>query len=175
VQRNGDSPLLCCLVSPIKYPLNNTNAHTTKQAPFSVFLFLLSKGSGVASNSTCLNSHSFFLLSKIKTFSPSKFKTFFLCSKPNLTMMQHNVVLPKDIPVPPYYSYPLSRGTKESCYSYKKFLNHVELGGANRINTWLDCMKASSPTQIRASSILNSSLAPPEDEIGDWMVSISVI
>jgi hypothetical protein len=115
-----------------------------------------------------------FLSSKPSFFSAFKFKTFFLCSKHKLTMMKHNVVLPKDIPVLPYYSYPLTRGAKASYSSYKKLLNHVELGGANRINSWLDCMKASSPTQIRASSILNSSLAPLEDEVDDWMVGISV-
>ncbi|XP_078159568.1 putative trehalose-phosphate phosphatase 6 [Carex rostrata] len=84
-------------------------------------------------------------------------------------MMTRNVVLPKDIPVP--------RGSKASYSSYKKLLklNHVDLSGGNWINSWLDCMKASSPTQIRAAnSILTSStssslVAPLEDEFHDWM------
>lgn len=77
--------------------------------------------------------------------------------------MKHNVVLPKDIPAPPYC---------KAGY-YKKRLNHVDLTGAanNRVNSWLDCMKASSPTQIRATSILSPSLvASIEDEFDDWMV-----
>ncbi|KAJ4753386.1 Trehalose 6-phosphate phosphatase [Rhynchospora pubera] len=86
-------------------------------------------------------------------------------------MMKHNVVLTKDIPAPPYYSYQIPRG-KSATYAaaYKKFLNHVDLSGVNRINSLLDCMKASSPTQIRANSILTPSfIAPLDDEFDDWM------
>ncbi|KAJ4753385.1 Trehalose 6-phosphate phosphatase [Rhynchospora pubera] len=87
-------------------------------------------------------------------------------------MTKNNAVVPIEIPVPAsqHYSYPPPRGTDTKYPNYKKLLNQLELGGANKINSWLESMRASSPTQIRQNSILGSSLVMPlEDETDEWI------
>ncbi|KAF4370571.1 hypothetical protein F8388_020157 [Cannabis sativa] len=46
--------------------------------------------------------------------------------------------------------------------SQKKFLKNIEINGGTRINTWVDTMRGSSPTHIKAS-------APFSDDQSSWM------
>ncbi|XP_020104049.1 probable trehalose-phosphate phosphatase 6 [Ananas comosus] len=69
----------------------------------------------------------------------------------------------------PHYSYPPPRqssGTAADYANYKKILGQLELGLAcnGRVNSWLESMKASSPTQIRP--FLASSFDP---DYNDWI------
>lgn len=90
-------------------------------------------------------------------------------------MTKNNAVVPIEIPVPvsQHYSYPPPRGSNTNYPNYKKLLNQIDLGGGHKINSWLDCMRASSPTQTRRNSMLISSshVMPLEDDTDNWIVS----
>ncbi|XP_078160083.1 putative trehalose-phosphate phosphatase 6 [Carex rostrata] len=92
--------------------------------------------------------------------------------------MTKNAVVPIEIPAVPvsqHYSYPppRGRGGNTNYPNYKKLLNQIELNGANKLNSWLDCMRASSPTQTRQNSILTFTSSPvmPDliDETDKWI------
>lgn len=50
--------------------------------------------------------------------------------------------------------------------SRKKVLKNLDVNGARRINSWVDSMKASSPTHVKSTPSANL----PEDH-SSWMVS----
>ena len=52
--------------------------------------------------------------------------------------------------------------------SKKKLLKNLELSGAQsqRLNSWVDSMRASSPTHLKSLSSLSS-----EEELNSWLVS----
>jgi trehalose 6-phosphate phosphatase len=52
--------------------------------------------------------------------------------------------------------------------SRKKLLKNLEINGEARINTWVDSMKASSPTHIKATPSL------ADHDQSSWIVSILV-
>jgi trehalose 6-phosphate phosphatase len=52
--------------------------------------------------------------------------------------------------------------------STKKLLKNLEINGEARINTWVDSMKASSPTHIKATP------SPADHDQSSWIVSILV-
>ncbi|KAK1303047.1 putative trehalose-phosphate phosphatase 6 [Acorus calamus] len=80
-------------------------------------------------------------------------------------MTKQNVLIPDAIPVavrdPKILPYPPPRGVS---IPRSKLLKHIEIGNTGpRINAWVDSMKASSPTHVKASSL--SSL----DDQTPWM------
>ncbi|KAK1309473.1 putative trehalose-phosphate phosphatase 6 [Acorus calamus] len=80
-------------------------------------------------------------------------------------MTKQNVLIPDAIPVavrdPKILPYPPPRGVS---IPRPKLLKHIEIGNTGaRINAWVDSMKASSPTHVKASSL--SSL----DDQTPWM------
>ncbi|KAK1257955.1 putative trehalose-phosphate phosphatase 6 [Acorus gramineus] len=80
-------------------------------------------------------------------------------------MTKQNVLIPDAIPVavrdPKILPYPPPRGIS---IPRPKLLKHIEIGNTGpRINAWVDSMKASSPTHVKASSL--SSL----DDQTPWM------
>jgi hypothetical protein len=52
--------------------------------------------------------------------------------------------------------------------SRKKLLKNLEINGEARINSWVDSMKASSPTHIKATPSL------ADHDQSSWIVSISI-
>ncbi|KAK1288602.1 putative trehalose-phosphate phosphatase 6 [Acorus calamus] len=82
-------------------------------------------------------------------------------------MTKQNVVVPEPITMAvrdsSILSYPPPRGVS---LSRKKYLKQIDIGAATgaRINAWVDSMKASSPTHVKASPL--SSL----DDQTSWMV-----
>jgi hypothetical protein len=148
----------------VSVPSSHTSAITLYKPrhnapPLTPFFLLISfsiKASRVTRNYTCLT------------------KLLHLCLKYLPTMTKNNAVVPigKPVPVSQHFSCPPPCVSNITYPNYKKLLNQIDLGGGHKINSWLDCMRSSSPTQTRKNSMLSSSLVMPlEDETDKWIVS----
>ncbi|RZS05914.1 hypothetical protein BHM03_00036473 [Ensete ventricosum] len=61
------------------------------------------------------------------------------------------------------------------CARYKRFLSQLDMGsgggGGARISAWVDSMRASSPTHVKAAAMLSASFAASHDEdYNKWVV-----
>ncbi|THU57242.1 hypothetical protein C4D60_Mb03t01450 [Musa balbisiana] len=63
---------------------------------------------------------------------------------------------------------PRSSALGVRCARYKRFLSQLDMGsgggGGARINAWVDSMRASSPTHVKAAAMLSASFAASHDE-----------
>ncbi|WOK97630.1 putative trehalose-phosphate phosphatase 6 [Canna indica] len=87
------------------------------------------------------------------------------------TMRKQNAIVPEELALtatrsafPP----PRSSGLATTRHaSYKRFLPHLDIGGnddnSTRVNTWVDSLRASSPTHANAAAVLSASVAGDED------------
>ncbi|URD91568.1 hypothetical protein MUK42_00330 [Musa troglodytarum] len=69
---------------------------------------------------------------------------------------------------------PRSSALGVRCARYKRFLSQLDMGsgggGGARISAWVDSMRTSSPTQVKAAAMLSTSFAASHDEdYNNWV------
>lgn len=72
---------------------------------------------------------------------------------------------------------PRSSALGVRCARYKRFLSQLDMGsgggGGARISAWVDSMRASSPTHVKAAAMLSASFAASHDEdYNNWAVRL---